>query len=142
MTGIIITGHGSFADGAVSVLNLLIGSPENCEAVDFEPEDSIENLAENMKAAIDRLSGVDGILVFCDLTGGSPFNTAIQLKMSRDIEMEVIGGANIPMIIETVMSRQVKEGLEELTELAVNTGKAQIIRFVKAEMGEEDEYDE
>jgi len=142
MTGIIITGHGSFAAGVVSVLNLLIGKPENCEAVNFEPEDSIETLTKNIKAAIDRLFGVDNILVFCDLTGGSPFNTAIQLKMSVNMDMEVIGGANIPMIIETVMSRQVKEGLEELTELAVSTGKAQIIRFVKAEMGEEEEYDE
>lgn len=142
MTGIIITGHGSFAAGVISVLELLIGHPEDCEVVNFEPEEPIENLTENMKGAIERLSGTEGILVFCDLTGGSPFNTAIQLKMSRNINMEVIGGANVPMIIEIVMKRMAKGSLEELTELAIFTGKEQIKQFIKTDMGEEDEYDE
>lgn len=95
-----------------------------------------------METAVERLSGLEGILIFCDLAGGSPFNIAIQLKMSRDSNMEVVGGANIPMLIEILMLRQNGGNLEELTKLAVSTGKEQIIRFVKTELGEEYEYDE
>ena len=54
MTGIIVTGHGSFASGITSGLKLLAGQPQNYEAVDFLPEDSVESMAEKLSEAVER----------------------------------------------------------------------------------------
>ena len=55
MVGMIVTGHGSFATGITSGLRLLAGEPEDYEAVDFLPEDSVDSLTEKLRAAAERL---------------------------------------------------------------------------------------
>ena len=99
MLGLIVTGHGNFASGLQSSLRLIAGDKENMCFVDFEEKDSVEDLTAKLSAAIDSLSNADGILFLCDLTGGSPFKTSVELSVKDDKPMEVIGGANLPMII-------------------------------------------
>ena len=48
MIGMIVTGHGKFAPGALDALKLLVGEQEYCEAVEFEPSDSVEQLTEKI----------------------------------------------------------------------------------------------
>ena len=74
MTGMIVTGHGSFATGITSGLRLLAGEPAYYEMVDFLPEDSVEVLAGKLKGAADRLADCQDIIIYADLTGGPPFN--------------------------------------------------------------------
>ena len=80
MVGMIVTGHGSFATGITSGLKLLAGEPEDFESVDFTPEDSVDSLKEKLKAALARLQDCEEVIIFTDLTGGSPFNVSIGLK--------------------------------------------------------------
>ena len=95
MIGMIATGHGSFATGITSGLKLLAGEPQDYETVDFLPEDSAEALAQKLDAAYERLSGCEGIVIFADLTGGTPFNVSIRMKMEHpERQIEVIGGSN------------------------------------------------
>lgn len=72
MVGMIVTGHGSFATGITSGLRLLAGEPENYEAVDFTPEDSVDTLTEKLTAALERLAGCDGIVIFADMISRNP----------------------------------------------------------------------
>ncbi len=130
MIGMIVTGHGSFATGITSGLRLLAGEPENYEAVDFTPEDSVDTLTEKLTAALERLAGCDGIVIFADLTGGSPFNVSLRLKLSRQEPIEVIGGANLPAVIEAFMSSKFQESAETLAESALEAGKNAMIRYV------------
>ena len=81
MIGIIVTGHGTFATGLTSGLKLLAGEPSDYESVDFDPEESLEVLTENLTHALDRLESCEGILILADLTGGSPYNAAVRLKL-------------------------------------------------------------
>ena len=52
MIGIIVTGHGNFASGLTSSLELIAGKQENYIAVDFLKEDGIEQLTEKLNNAI------------------------------------------------------------------------------------------
>ena len=129
MLGLIVTGHGNFASGLQSSLRLIAGDKENMCFVDFEEKDSVEDLTAKLSAAIDSLSNADGILFLCDLTGGSPFKTSVELSIKDDKPMEVIGGANLPMIIELSMAKDFIDSLETLTNMGLSTGKDSIVKF-------------
>jgi len=111
-----------------SALKLIVGDVENYESVDFASLDSVGELEANLKVAFDSLSGCDGILVFCDLVGGSPFKTAVTLAVSRP-DVRVLAGTNLGSLIETYMSRSSVSDLDNLTSLALDTAKSQVIQF-------------
>ena len=142
MLGLIVTGHGNFASGLRSSLKLIAGEKENMCFVDFEEKDSVEDLAVKLSSAIDSLSNVDGILFLCDLTGGSPFKTSVELSVKSDKQMEVIGGANLPMVIELSMAKEFVDSLDALTNMALSTGKDSVFRVTfsahKEETNDED----
>lgn len=144
MTGIIVTGHGSFATGITSGLMLLAGEPEYYEAVDFLPEDSIDMLTEKLEAAIGRLDSCEGILILADLAGGSPFNVSLRLKLGSEKPMEVIGGTNLPVLLDSYMSRTVIADTEKLAVSSLSNGKEQLIRYEAAPAGSQagDEYED
>ena len=128
MIGLIVTGHGNFASGLTSSLKLIAGEPKNYVAVDFLESYSVEDLERELNKAFDELKDCEGILVLSDLGGGSPFKTAVMTGYPKG-NVEVIAGSNLPMLIEVNMGRQFIEDLNTLTEMAVNTGKDQVIRY-------------
>ena len=75
MVGILITGHGHFASGIASSVELIMQSLEGVEVVDFPQGDTATELKENMHNALSKFDGE--IVVFADLLSGSPFNTAV-----------------------------------------------------------------
>lgn len=141
MVGMIVTGHGSFATGVTSGLRLLAGEPENYEAVDFLPEDSVISLTEKLKAAAERLSGCSGILIFADLTGGSPFNVSIRMKLEGNGALEVIGGANLPSVLQGYMARMAEDDVSVLAMDVLAAGKEAMVRF-EASGNDDDDYEE
>ena len=68
----------------------------------------------------------DGVLVFVDLLGGTPFNQAMMI--SQDIsDVEVVTGANLPMLIELLLTRGAGSTLAELADQAVTVGQTGIV---------------
>lgn len=129
MIGIIVTGHGNFATGLASSLKLIAGDVESFIPIDFTGN-SIDELAGKMKDAIATLDTKE-ILIFSDLAGGSPFKTAVEVKMGyEDKTIEVLAGTNLPMIIEISMARAFVEDVVSLADMAVNTGKDQVMKYV------------
>ena len=130
MVGILITGHGHFATGLGSSLQLITGITENVALVDFEADHSTDTLKANLHKAMDSLSECDGILVLSDLAGGSPFNNASMCMAERpDQRIEVVAGTNLPMIIEGASMMGAYDDPLELAETLIPTGKDYIVRF-------------
>ena len=48
MIGLIVTGHGHFATGLTTSLNLIAGDAKEYVAVDFEATDSTDDLAKKL----------------------------------------------------------------------------------------------
>ena len=137
MIGIIVTGHGNFATGLASSMKLIAGNVEKFEPVDFLENYSTDDLAAKINEAIVKLDTTD-IIVFSDLAGGSPFKTSVEIKMfNPDKNIEVIAGTNLPMLIETTMARAFIEDLQMLTDMALNTGKDQVVKYTYIERVEE-----
>lgn len=130
MTGVIVAGHGKYGSGITSMLELVMGSLENYEFIDFQQGESQEDLEADFFRKINNLKLCDRILIMTDIMGGSPFKTAVTYALG-DEKLEVISGTNIPMLLELLFGRMENEDCEELIQRALDTGKEQIIRFNK-----------
>ena len=128
MIGLIVTGHGNFGSGLTSSLQLIAGEQESYQFVDFTKE--VDELREDLNNAMDALKDCEGILVLSDLVGGSPFKTAVEVGFPRG-NVEVVGGANLPMLVEISMTRKFMTDAtaQTLADAAVMTGKEQILRY-------------
>lgn len=123
MTGIIVTGHGSFPTGILSAVSLVAGKPEQVTAVDFMEGMSSAELKEALNQAADALEGNE-IMILADLVGGTPFNMATMLKGERtDKSIRVIAGINMPGLVEAVFSRPMYTA-EQLAAAVGNAARA------------------
>ena len=140
MIGLLVTGHANFGSGLTSSLNLIAGEQENYKYVDFLPEYSLEDLSRELTKAMDELKDCEGILVFSDLPGGTPFKTAVEVGFPRG-NVNVIAGTNLPMMVEIAMSRKFIDDLETLTQTALDTGKEQVVKYEFKEVEQQESDD-
>ena len=103
MTAIIITGHGQFASGIHSALNLIAGDAKDVHAVDFREGDTPETLGEKL-AKILKIYENDGVVIFTDIIGGAPFRQAALLASSRD-NIDVVYGTTLHMLVEATLEK-------------------------------------
>ncbi|MDN6498051.1 MAG: PTS sugar transporter subunit IIA [Tetragenococcus koreensis] len=135
MLGIIITGHGQFATGLQSSVELIAGKQENFETIDFEKGESSEILNNKLKKEVSRMDSQEGVIIFTDIPGGTPFNQSILLSQ-EDAQIKVITGTNLPAIMDGLFNRELeaddfvnkvlrsgKEGLATYAEKRSNTIK-------------------
>ena len=120
--GCILTGHGSFADGLAGALEMVGGPQTDFVPVTFYESEAAEFSQKVADAISSMASSCDGILVFCDLMGGTPFNQAM-MNAATIPGVEVVTGANLPMLLETLSCRTESSTLDELVECALTAGK-------------------
>jgi PTS system N-acetylgalactosamine-specific IIA component len=130
MIGIIITGHGAFATGISSAVELLTGHQDFIIPVDFKAEHSEEELKEHLRAAFDRLKDCKQILVLCDILGGSPFKNAVLLSFG-DERIKVLYGTNLGMTVELAMRCMMGQipDADALADEIIEIGKTQIGKY-------------
>ena len=128
MIGLLVTGHANFGSGITSSVNLIAGEQEAYKYVDFLPTYSTEDLTVESTKALDELKDCEGIIIFTDLMGGTPFNVSAQLGHGKD-NIRIVAGTNLPMLVEIVMSRKFMDDLDGLVESVLETGKEQVTKY-------------
>ena len=125
MVGFIITGHGSFALGLMSAVDMIVGEQECIDVITFM-EDEASSFSERLKSAVgDMLVKTEEVVIFCDLLGGTPFNQSMILSAdSKDVR--VVTGANLPMLIECISSRTSDMCAQDIVDIALDMGRAGI----------------
>ena len=124
MISVIIGTHGMFSEEILKSAEMIFGTQENVGTVTFNPGEGVDNLVEKYNNLINELDCTDGVLFMVDLFGGSPFNAASIIAMKND-NVEIVAGVNLPMILETLGSREFSS-LSELLAIAENSGKEAI----------------
>lgn len=105
MIGIIISGHAQFASGITSSLEMIAGKQDHYHVIDFLEENPLEQISEDIENAIIELKKeCEGVIIYTDLFGGTPFKTALMLAQSHD-NVGVMAGTNLGMLIDGVFSR-------------------------------------
>lgn len=128
MVGVVLTGHGEFASGLASAVNMIAGDYPCFRVVTFEESDAAtypDRLLDTMR---ELRSQTDGLLVLCDLLGGTPFNLSMMATQEVS-DVEVVAGANLPMLVEVLNANAAKEppALAELLECALSAGRAGVV---------------
>ena len=128
MIGLLVTGHANFGTGITSSVNLIAGEQEAYQAVDFLPTYSTEDLTREITKALYELKECEGVIIFTDLMGGTPFNVSAQIGHGKD-NIRIVAGTNLPMLVEIVMSRKFMDNLDELVDSVLETGKEQVTKY-------------
>ena len=128
MIGLLVTGHANFGTGITSSVNLIAGEQEAYKAVDFLPTYSTEDLTREITKALDELKDCEGVIIFTDLMGGTPFNVSAQVGHGKE-NIRIVAGTNLPMLVEIVMSRKFMDNLDELVDSVLETGKEQVTKY-------------
>jgi PTS system N-acetylgalactosamine-specific IIA component len=130
MISIILTGHGSFAEGLLSAARLITGVCDGVLCVTFPEDDSTENLHIKLKAAIDQSEG--DVLILADVAGGSPVKEAVVLRAAMpERRIEVLSGSNVPLVITAVLERD-RETLDSLVPRLLEGAKLAIRQYIPA----------
>ena len=142
MIGLLITGHGHFATGLSTSLQLITGIKDHIVYVDFEADHSTDTLTENLNKGLEQLKDCDGVLVLSDLAGGSPFKASVECKYARpDQKIEVLAGTNLPMLITAATMIEVFDDPLSMAEEVMAPGKDYIVRFELEEHVDDAEED-
>ena len=120
-------GHGHFASGITSSLELIMGSQPDYEALDFPAESDKEDLKKRLNTVLERLERNDQIIILADLFSGTPFNVAMEIGTEKP-NLKLYYGLNLGMLMELI-SRRMFQGDAELSEGLIEIGQQQIGLF-------------
>lgn len=120
MIGIVISGHINFASGMQSAVQAIAGEQDQMAFIDFVESMSTEELEVSLRQAAKEVDSGQGVLFLTDIPGGSPCNRALSIMMDTE-NVELIAGANLPMIANAAFEREGAE-LKELVETLLEIG--------------------
>ncbi|WP_321388829.1 PTS galactosamine/N-acetylgalactosamine transporter subunit IIA [uncultured Enterococcus sp.] len=126
MIGCILTGHGSFAPGMMGAVEMIAGPQEFFEVVPFHEEEALEVFEERITQAVEKLSSAEGIVIFTDLLGGTPFRTAMLAAADKE-QVQVIAGTNLPLLIEGSGLRHGHDSVEAFIQAILTIGKEGLV---------------
>lgn len=118
MIGLVIVAHGGLARELKLAMEHVVGRRPGVVAISTEPDDDLVAKQGEIDDAVAAVDGGDGVIVVTDMFGGTPCNLAI--GASRPDDVEVIYGANLPMLVKLAKCRD--KPLAEASKCAVNAG--------------------
>ncbi len=126
MVGIVLVTHGELAKELISAVNFVLSSNPSVkmEGVCLDPDREFESFKQEIKSAIKKVKGNDGILLVTDMFGGTPSN--ISLTFLDENNIEVISGVNLPMLLKLATLSD-KVTLMEAVKIAEAAGRDNII---------------
>lgn len=107
MVGIILASHGDLAEGIYSSAKMVFGEAEELQTVTFHNGETLDDLRDNLLAAVDKLSDKENVLFMVDLFAGSPYNQATLLCADHP-GWAVITGLNLPMLAQAYGDRDME----------------------------------
>ncbi len=123
MIGLVIVTHGRLAEELKLAAEHVVGAMPNLSTVCIGPDDDLEQARNVIRDAIGQVNTGAGAVVLTDMFGGTPSNLAISLLDHENIE--VVAGANLPMMIKLFEARNDSTLLE-----AAQTAKAAGRRYI------------
>lgn len=106
MIGIIVVTHGFIGVEMVRVARSIVKDPNPMIGVALEHDEPMETMTERIRNAIQEVNRGQGVLLLVDLFGGTPANLC--LSFLEENKVEVITGANLPMLIKLASLKELK----------------------------------
>lgn len=146
MLGIVIATHGKLSDGLKDAAEVIVGTTNNIATVNLNPGDDVQELGTTIEAAIKEVNKDAGVIVLTDLVSASPYNQSVLITNGLDSELQdkvyVIGGVNLPMLLETINHQILNTSIEEIAPAVLAQGADSLDVWHVSEAAEEDDEDD
>lgn len=114
MIGILLMSHGKMAEGMLDSSQLFFGEEiEQLKTLCLAKEETVEGFDLRIRQTLASLDEGQGVLVLCDLLGGTPANRCVSL-LSEGQKIRVITGMNLGMLIEILGIRSALSSVDQL----------------------------
>jgi PTS system mannose-specific IIA component len=123
MIGLVVITHGRLAEELVGAAQAIVGEEQNIAAVTIGWDDEVAEARSRILEGIASVDHGDGVILLTDMFGGTPTNVALSLM--GEGHLEILTGANLPMIIKFTNLREVV-GLEECARILAEKGRQSI----------------
>ena len=104
MIGVVVVTHGQLATELVNAAETIVGDLPQFAAVSIGWHDDADDAREEIRQAIARVQGPEGVLILTDMFGGTPSN--LGLTFLEPDRVEVITGVNLPMLIKLAQAKK------------------------------------
>ncbi len=105
MIGLVVASHAGLAQELLNAAEMILGTLSNARAVCIRREHSVDDMRKALTQAMQEASrDGEGVLIMTDMFGGTPAN--ISLSFLEPQKVEVLTGANLPMVLKFFNSRE------------------------------------
>ena len=143
MLGIVIATHGSLSNGLKDSAEVIFGPTNNITTANLNLGDEVQALGATIKEAILEVNQGDGVIVLVDLVSASPYNQSVLVTNSLEKPLQdsvyVIGGVNLPMLLEGINHQLIGTPVEEAAEAVIAQGKNSISDWHVSMIADEDD---
>ncbi|MGX7204463.1 PTS sugar transporter subunit IIA [Enterococcus pingfangensis] len=146
MLGIVIATHGKLSDGLKDAAEVIVGTTNNIATVNLNPGDDVQNLGQKIETAVKEVDKDAGVIVLTDLVSASPYNQSVLITNGLAPELQanvyIIGGVNLPMLLETINHQILSTPVEEIAAAVIDQGKNSLDVWHFSETDEDDDEDD
>ncbi|MDR0920941.1 MAG: PTS fructose transporter subunit IIA [Lactobacillales bacterium] len=146
MLGIVIATHGNLSEGLKNSAEVIMGVTQNIATVNLNPGEEVQALGGKILRAIEEVNQGDGVLVLTDLVSASPYNQSVvttnALCEKLRNQVYVIGGVNLPMLLETINQQILATPVEEIPPFVLTTGVNSLQVWHVSMVDEDDDEDD
>ena len=121
--GVLVVAHYRLAEELLQAARLIVPQAHQFRSVAIEPKQSVDEMRTAIAAELAEVDRGEGVLVLTDMFGGTPSN--ISLSFTTERRVEVVTGANLPMLIKLATLSEEKS-LEELATFIKEYGRRNI----------------
>ena len=122
MFGIVIVAHGGLAQEYLCAMEHIIGINPRIKAISIFPNDNSFHKEKQIRAALRDVDNGCGAVLVSDMHGSTPANLA--LKASTELNSRVLFGANLPLLLKLVKTRNLS--VDKAIKLALASGRKYI----------------
>ena len=120
MIGLLIITHCDLGKEFVNAAEFIVGRIGAADTISITETSESKEIRDMIEEKVANLDQGDGVIILTDMFGGTPSNIA--LSFLNEEKVEVLTGANLPMVIALVQNRE-NLSLKDLAEKAQDAGK-------------------
>ena len=109
MVKVVLISHGPSCEGLLKSVEMIAGPQQDINALPLNPGENPDDYRDRLDKIVE-----DNTLILCDLKGGTPYNSAA--FVSKNYDVSLVTGMNIPMVITLVTSRTDESSREDLVK--------------------------
>lgn len=142
---IFIATHGNMSDGLKDAANVIVGMTNNIKTFNLLTDTPVEELGSQINTALAEV-GEEGAVILTDLVSASPWNQSRlainELASDNKENIYVIGGVNLPMLLEAINHQLINTPVAEVAEALKKQGKNSIDSWNIKELSQVDTDDD